>query len=112
MPDPRRSEPTVTETATEARQGRSGRPVLMVLICGLVLVFLAWSAAEWWGEATDAPAQQTATPPAGENTPRPQTTTTSPSGGMAPTDRTPHADGGSGNQNPVNQPSGNTVTKP
>jgi hypothetical protein len=112
MPERKRRDAVLTETATEARQGRAGRPVLIVLICGLVLAFLAWGAAEWWGEATDAPPQQTATPPAGENTPRPSTTTSAPSGGMAPADRTPHADGGSGNQNPVNEPSGNTVTKP
>lgn len=112
MPDGTRPDFTLTETATEARQGRTGRPVLVVLICGLVLAFLAWGAAEWWGEATDAPSERTTTPPAGENTPRPQATTTTPSGGMAPTDRTPHADGGSGNQNPVNQPSGSTVTRP
>jgi len=61
--------PPVEETATEARQGSWGRPVLTVLICGLVLAVLAWGAAEWWGEATDPPAQQTATPPAGSTTP-------------------------------------------
>lgn len=56
-------------SATEARQGRSGRPVLMVLVAGLVLALLAWGGAEWWGEATDPPAEQTASPPAGDNTP-------------------------------------------
>ena len=54
---------------TEARQGRRGSPVLMVLIAGLVLAMFAWGAAEWWGEATDPPAQQTATPPAASTTP-------------------------------------------
>jgi hypothetical protein len=61
MSDRKRREATLTETATEALQGRTWRPVLLVLIYGLVLVFLAWGAAEWWGEATDAPAQQTTT---------------------------------------------------
>jgi hypothetical protein len=56
-------------SATEARQGRSGRPVLMVLIAGLVLALLAWGGAEWWGETTAPPAERTATPPAGDNTP-------------------------------------------
>jgi hypothetical protein len=56
-------------SATEARQGRRGSPVLMVLIAGLVLAMLAWGAAEWWGESTAPPAEQTATPPAGDTTP-------------------------------------------
>ncbi|WP_202615461.1 hypothetical protein [Rhizobium deserti] len=56
-------------SATEARQGRRGSPVLMVLIAGLILAALAWGVAGWWGEATDPPAQQTASPPAGDNTP-------------------------------------------
>jgi len=103
---------TPTASTTEVRQGRTGRPVLMVLVCGLVLAFVAWGAAEWWGEATDAPPQQTAIPPAGNNSPAAQTGSTAPAGGTAPTDRTPHASGGSSNQNPVNEPSGNTVTKP
>jgi hypothetical protein len=59
----------VTESATEARQGNKGTPVLKVLVAGLVLAFLAWGASEWWGEASDPPAAQTATPPAGETTP-------------------------------------------
>jgi hypothetical protein len=56
-------------SGTEARQGRSGRPVLMVLVAGLVLALLAWGGAEWWGEATAPPAEQTTSPPAGDNTP-------------------------------------------
>ena len=56
-------------TGTEARQGNTGRPVLMVLIAGLVLAAIAWGGAEWWGESTAPPAEQTATPPAGDNTP-------------------------------------------
>jgi hypothetical protein len=59
----------VEETATEARQGRKGTPVLKVLVAALILAALAWGGAEWWGEATDPPAEQTATPPAGEAAP-------------------------------------------
>lgn len=106
------TEQTPTTSATEVRQGRTGRPVLMVLICGLVLAFVAWGAAEGWGEATDPAPEQTATTPAGDNTPAARTGSTTPVGGTAPTDRTPHASGGSGNQNPVTEPSGNTVMKP
>lgn len=36
-----------------ARQGRKGRPVLVILIVALVLVAIAWGAAEIFGEATD-----------------------------------------------------------
>jgi len=33
----------IVETATEARQGRWGRPVFIVLVCGLVLVIAAFA---------------------------------------------------------------------
>lgn len=112
MASPLNTKQTTTASTTQVRQGRTGRPVLIVLICGLVLAFAAWGAAEWWGEATDPAPEQTATPPAGDNRPAPQTSSTAPAGGTAPADRTPHASGGSGNENPVNEPSGNTVTKP
>jgi hypothetical protein len=59
----------IEETATEARQGRKGTPVLKVLIAALILAALAWGGTEWWGESTDPPAEQTATPPAGEASP-------------------------------------------
>jgi hypothetical protein len=66
---PNHTEAPVVETATEARQGRKGVPVLKVLIAGLVLAVLAWGAAEIWGVSTAPPPEQTATPPAGETTP-------------------------------------------
>lgn len=43
----------VTETATEARQGRRGKPVLMVLVGGLVLAMIVWGGVEMWGESID-----------------------------------------------------------
>ncbi|MFK0334407.1 hypothetical protein ACIQUB_25185 [Rhizobium sp. NPDC090275] len=43
----------VIETATEARQGSFGRPVLVVLVCSLILALLAWGGVEIWGESTD-----------------------------------------------------------
>ncbi|MCO5732828.1 hypothetical protein [Rhizobium sp. SSA_523] len=64
--------PTPTETpmsATEARQGRRGTPVFMVLAIGLVLAMLAWGGVEWWAQTNEPPAEQTATPPAGDTTP-------------------------------------------
>lgn len=63
------SPPEQPMSATEARQGRTGFPVLKVLIAGLVLAVIAWGAAEMFGESTDAPTEQTATPPAGSTTP-------------------------------------------
>ncbi|MBO9124052.1 MULTISPECIES: hypothetical protein [unclassified Rhizobium] len=50
----------VTETATEARQGSYGRPVLMVLVCSLVLALLAWGGVEMWGERQDTDTNPTA----------------------------------------------------
>ncbi len=101
----------VVESSTNARQGNTGRPVLIVLIAGLCLAAIAWVGAEFWGEATDAPAEQTATPPAGDNTPKsaasPSETTTTPTS----VDRTPHADSGTGGSSQSNAPSG-TTSKP
>jgi hypothetical protein len=71
-------------SATEARQGRKGTPVLMVLISALILLAVAWGVAEWWGEATDPPAQQTASPPAGDNTPANSNATPSANPAAAP----------------------------
>lgn len=68
-PDPAGSPVEEPMSATEARQGRRGTPVLMVLVAGLILALLAWGAAEWWGKATAPPDEQTATPPAGSTTP-------------------------------------------
>jgi hypothetical protein len=44
---------TVRISGTEARQGLLGRPVLMVLIGGLLLAAVAWAGAEMFGESTD-----------------------------------------------------------
>ncbi len=50
-------------TPTEARQGSYGRPVLIVLLGGLLLAMAFWIPMEWWGNsiAPDNPANQ---PPA------------------------------------------------
>ena len=72
--DTRRGDRPVEVTPVEARQGFLGRPVLMVLIVGLVLALLAWGAAEFFGMAIDtqtpSDAAQTTAPaanPASEN---------------------------------------------
>ncbi len=99
----------VVETGTDARQGRTGRPVLIVLLAGLALALIAWLGAEMWGESTDAPAENTATPPAQTNSPtQPDPPSTGPAV-SAPTDQTPHPDGGTGGPSQSNQPSGSTT---
>ncbi len=50
----------ITETATEARQGSYGKPVLLVLVGSLVLAMIAWSAVEFWAEVVDKDPQTTA----------------------------------------------------
>ncbi|MGK9052151.1 hypothetical protein [Xaviernesmea oryzae] len=99
--DPNRTGSPAEEpmSATEARQGRWGMPVLMVLVAGLILAMLAWGGAEWWGEATAPPAEQTATPPAGSTTP--QNPNAAPSADPAtPPAPTPPATGAPANNNP------------
>lgn len=99
----------VVETGREARQGRLGRPVLIVLVAGLVLAFVAWFGAEMWGEATDAPPDPTATPTEQSNA---SSTSASPSNSPAipaPIDQTPHPDGGTGGESQSNQPAGSTT---
>lgn len=43
----------------EAKQGRTGGRVLMVLVAALVLAAVAWAIAELYGEAIDEDAEQT-----------------------------------------------------
>lgn len=60
-------------TPTEARQGFRGRPVLIVLLAGIVLAMLVWIPAEWWGNAiapenpSNQPVQEQAPSPAENN---------------------------------------------
>ncbi len=57
-------------SATRAKQGRWGVPVLLVLIFGLALAGLAWFGVELYGEKIDTSSDQqpgaveTVTPPA------------------------------------------------
>ncbi|MGG7519014.1 hypothetical protein ACQ3G6_14110 [Allorhizobium undicola] len=52
---------------TEARQGFRGKPVLIVLLVGIILAIVLWIPAEWWGHSIAPP-----TDPATETT-RPTT---------------------------------------
>ncbi|MEP7454943.1 hypothetical protein [Phyllobacterium sp. SB3] len=95
-----RTNDNVGETAREARQGPLGKPVLLVLVGGLLLAAVAWGGAELFGESTDNKANVTqqensapdqnkpsdqATPPSGDqpttNAPAENTTPQSGSGG-------------------------------
>lgn len=37
--------------AIQVRQGFLGRPVLIILLSGLILAMLVWVPVEWWGNA-------------------------------------------------------------
>lgn len=104
-----KDKPAIVENATEARQGRAGKPVLTVLSAALILAAIAWAGAEWWGEATDPPAEQTgaADRPADPASPSPAPTVGT--GNTAPTETTPH---GTGGPVPTTNPSGTTTEKP
>lgn len=84
-PDPRNrsTDGSVDVSATRARQGRRGVPVLMVLVGGLILVAIVWAIVELYGEVIQdesrelnpagqqqeqtAPQDPAALPPAGQN---------------------------------------------
>lgn len=70
MANQRPSNNDVEETGKETRQGPLGKPVLMVLIGGLLLAILAWGGAELFGESTDNNATQS-----GQESPTTQTGT-------------------------------------
>ena len=81
---PQTQEPPVILTATEARQGPLGKPVLYVLISAMILALVAWWAAEYYGSSIAPPSTDKTTtavkppgsdekiinntPPAGEQT--------------------------------------------
>lgn len=45
-----------TIPTNKARQGGWGRPVLVILVVGLLLAMGVWVGVELWGEQIDAPA--------------------------------------------------------
>ena len=75
MVNQRPSDNPVKETAKESRQGPLGKPVLMVLVGGLLLALVAWGGAEFFGESTDNNATSgQGAPTAGQNKPSDQAT--------------------------------------
>ncbi|TCL63619.1 hypothetical protein [Rhizobium sp. BK251] len=102
----------VTETATEARQGRRGMPVLIVLVSALVLTAIAWGVSEFWGESIDNDPQTSSTKPDPINA-QPQGSGTfdnNPAGGGSrppeATDRDPTPEGNGGGPTMITTPSG------
>ncbi|MBR0557594.1 hypothetical protein J5J10_18060 [Ciceribacter sp. L1K23] len=55
-------------TPTEARQGSIGRPVLIVLLGGLIIAMLVWIPAEWWGSSIAPPEENAVEQAYPENT--------------------------------------------
>lgn len=108
MIDPRPSNDDVKETGNEARQGPLGRPVLLVLIGGLLLALIAWGGAELFGEGTDdsATLAEQENPAAGRKKASDQAT---PPSGDQPTTNPPAENArpqtGSGGGTQVNPPS-------
>ncbi len=100
----------VRETAKEARQGPLGRPILMVLIGGLILALVAWAAAEMFGESADDGATITNqnTDTGGQNTP--SNNAMPPSGDQptttAPANESPTPQTGTGGDTQTKDPAG------
>lgn len=102
----------VTETATQARQGNRGRPVLIVLIGGLLLALIAWVGLGIWGESIDTDAKPTASTSNDSINAQPSgagTLDNAADGSARPpekTDRSPSPSGSGGGPTQVTSPSG------
>lgn len=115
------TEKVVQATPVQARQGLLGRPVLMVLIGGLLLAVIAWAVAGSYGEAIDKDAatdskQTTTSDTNAVVTPKDQTVidNTPPAGEKmqpAPTDRDPTPESGSGGESQSTAPAGTEKTQ-
>lgn len=109
-PDPRDPKPDVKVDATRARQGRLGRPVVLVLAVGLLLALIAWGAVEYWGETLDPSERGSTTPTASQpsDNPAPEVGTENKNTpeNTAPTDRDPTYQSGTGGPSPVVTPDG------
>jgi hypothetical protein len=95
-----KTEKVVEISSVEARQGGLGRPVLMVLIGGLVLAAIAWAFAGQYGEGLDKDTSSKQLTTDSEAVVKPSNETvidnTPPEGQTVPTDRRPTAGSGTG----------------
>jgi cytoskeletal protein RodZ len=110
--------PKVTETATEARQGSYGKPVFVVLACGIFLALFVWVGVEMWGESIDQDAKPTASTTPDPINAQPSgagTFDNNPAdGGSRPPeaiDRSPSPSGNGGGPTQVTTPAGTEKTK-
>lgn len=109
MANQRPSNDDVKETGKETRQGPLGKPVLLVLVGGLLLALVAWGGAELFGESTDNNAIQSGqeAPTAGQN--QSLDDAKPPSGDQptskAPGDPNPTPQSGTGGDTQANPPS-------
>ncbi|MFT2215672.1 hypothetical protein [Rhizobium giardinii] len=106
----------VETTPVQARQGLLGRPVLMVLIGGLVLAIVAWAIVGMYGEAVDNDAateteQTTTTDTKAVVTPTDQKVIDNRTMQTAPTDRDPTAESGTGGDSQSVAPTGTEKTQ-
>ena len=94
MPPETSEQPQVVD-GTRARQGRLGRPIMLVLIIGTVLAaagtFLAWGSRSGDLQSTEAPAQTVATDAEAFDAPEPAPVNAQPPTATQP----PPVDGGS-----------------
>ena len=74
-----------TYGGVETRQGKMGRPVLAVLLAGLVLALIVWAAVENWGpgaygdkDSSTSATTETAPPATSPSEPSPSSTETTP----------------------------------
>lgn len=109
---------TVTESGTEARQGSYGKPVFIVLVCGILLALIAWGGVEIWGESIDRDAPSTASTTPDPINAQPSgagTFDNNPADGSSrppeATDRSPSPSGNGGGPTQVTTPSGTEKTK-
>ncbi|MDR6754950.1 hypothetical protein J2Y48_000223 [Mycoplana sp. BE70] len=111
-PDATQPKPALNVDAVQARQGRLGRPVAVVLAGGLLLALIAWGAVEYWGETLDSSVTGSTAPAVSQpaNSPKPDAGTTSEDKttpeNTAPTDRDPTYQSGTGGPSPVVTPDG------
>lgn len=115
------TEKVVQATPVQARQGLLGKPVLMVLIGGLLLAAIAWAIVGSYGEAidNDAATEQKQTTTDDTNavvTPTDQNVIdNTPAAGekmqTAPTDRDPTAESGTGGDSQSVAPAGTEKTQ-
>jgi cell division protein FtsN len=114
------TEKVVQASPAQTRQGPLGKPVLMVLIGGLLLAAIAWAVVGQYGEAIDNNAATNTQPATSETnavvTPPDQNVidNTPPAGDKmqpTPTDRDPTAESGTGGDSQSVAPAGTEKTQ-